>query len=371
MTIHLISFNIPDPPNYGGVIDVFYKIKALAKQGINVHLHCFEYGRKESQLLEQLCEKVYYYKRKTGWLYQLHPQPYIVHSRQSKLLLSRIATDDHPILFEGLHCCKYLDHAGLGSRQKIVRMHNIEWQYYQHLANVEPNVLKKIYFKIESWKLKKFEKKLAFATDIFAISKNDMAYLQTYPNVRLLYPFHQNEKVLSHTGKGEYILFHGDLSVKDNEEAAVWLIDNVFKNIDQKVIIAGLNPTNILKEKCRATTNISLEANVSKKRMDDLVKNAHIHILWSYQSAGMKLKLLNVLYAGRFCVANDFMVSNTGLEALCKVENTAEGVVTVINELWNKAFTREEISHRKQLLSTFSNENGANKIKDCLINIVK
>ncbi len=28
--LHIISFDIPYPPNYGGVIDVFYKLKALA-----------------------------------------------------------------------------------------------------------------------------------------------------------------------------------------------------------------------------------------------------------------------------------------------------------------------------------------------------
>jgi hypothetical protein len=35
-------------------------------------LHCFEYGdRKKSAELESLCEKVYYYKRKTSFLNQL------------------------------------------------------------------------------------------------------------------------------------------------------------------------------------------------------------------------------------------------------------------------------------------------------------
>ena len=27
--INIVSFDIPYPPNYGGIIDVFYKIKAL------------------------------------------------------------------------------------------------------------------------------------------------------------------------------------------------------------------------------------------------------------------------------------------------------------------------------------------------------
>ena len=27
--VHIVSFDVPYPPNYGGVIDVFYKIKTL------------------------------------------------------------------------------------------------------------------------------------------------------------------------------------------------------------------------------------------------------------------------------------------------------------------------------------------------------
>ena len=43
--LHIISFTIPYPPNYGGAIDVFFKIKALHSYGVQVHLHCFSYDR--------------------------------------------------------------------------------------------------------------------------------------------------------------------------------------------------------------------------------------------------------------------------------------------------------------------------------------
>ena len=53
--LHIISFDIPYPPDYGGVVDVFYKIKALSLLGIKIHLHCFEYGRKHAAVLNELC----------------------------------------------------------------------------------------------------------------------------------------------------------------------------------------------------------------------------------------------------------------------------------------------------------------------------
>ena len=35
--LHIISFDVPYPANYGGVIDVFYKLKALHAEGIKIH----------------------------------------------------------------------------------------------------------------------------------------------------------------------------------------------------------------------------------------------------------------------------------------------------------------------------------------------
>ena len=46
--IHLIAFNVPYPANYGGVIDVFYKLKALSQNGFKVILLAFKYGRAEA-----------------------------------------------------------------------------------------------------------------------------------------------------------------------------------------------------------------------------------------------------------------------------------------------------------------------------------
>ncbi|HAH56859.1 MAG TPA: mannosyltransferase, partial [Bacteroidales bacterium] len=89
--LHIVAFDIPYPPNYGGVIDVFYKLKALCQQGIKIHLHCFEYpGRERAPELEDYCMEVLYYPRLTGLKSALSPIPYIVKSRRSPALISRL-----------------------------------------------------------------------------------------------------------------------------------------------------------------------------------------------------------------------------------------------------------------------------------------
>ncbi|MEO6168568.1 MAG: mannosyltransferase, partial [Chitinophagales bacterium] len=207
--LHIISFNVPYPPDYGGVMDVFYKIKALHDYGVKIKLHCFEYGRKESEVLNQLCEEVYYYKREHSIRDFTSPTPYIVKTRKSSELLKNLAADDAPILFEGLHTCYYLDHEDLKHRVKAVRMHNVEWDYYRHLGKNETGMFRRFYFFTESIKLKSFEKILSYADHLLPISKNDFEYLhKKFYNVTELPAFHPNEEVISLPGKGEYILYH-------------------------------------------------------------------------------------------------------------------------------------------------------------------
>jgi hypothetical protein len=44
-TLHIICHDVPWPADYGGVVDLFYKIKALHDEGVKIKLHCFDYGR--------------------------------------------------------------------------------------------------------------------------------------------------------------------------------------------------------------------------------------------------------------------------------------------------------------------------------------
>ncbi|MFK7773061.1 MAG: glycosyltransferase [Saprospiraceae bacterium] len=366
-SLHIISFNIPYPANYGGVIDVFYKIKALKSQGINIILHAFEYGRKPADELEKHCAKVHYYHRSLSLSKQLSTLPFIVKTRDVNTLLQNLKKDNHPILFEGLHTCYFLNHPDLAKRKKYIRMHNVEWQYYAHLAKVESNLFKKTYFKLESEKLRCFENKIKNVDGILAISKIDKEYFEKkYPNISTHYipAFHPNKRVDIKVGKGKYILFHGDLSVKDNERAAIFLLEKVVHSVDYQFIIAGLNPSDKLISQVILNENANLYADLSNEGMENLIKNAHVNILLSFQSAGMKLKLLNALFKGRFCVVNDFMVKNTGLEDLCFVGKTAEDFQKILIDVFEKKFSVKGIlERRKRLEVDFSNEKLAEQIK--------
>lgn len=355
--IHIVSFNVPYPPNYGGVIDVFYKIKALADLGIKVHLHTFHYGREETEKLNQLCEAVHYYPRQKFYQAIYSRVPYIVGSRQSDSLLSNLVEDEHPILFEGLHTCFYLSHPSIRNRFKIVRMHNIEWDYYNSLGKAERNFFRKFYFYAESKKLKEYEEVLKDADLILGISPNDADYLgERFPNVAYLPAFHPHTKVLSQTGHGGYALYHGNLSVQENNQAAIYLTRKIFDDIDLPLIIAGRKPSSMLQQEVKQRTSFELIADPEDEQMSDLIANAHINILPTFQATGIKLKLINALFNGRYCVVNKAMVEKTGLQDLCYVSDSADEMKEMVRSLFDKEFTQTELEQRREKLETgFSN----------------
>lgn len=362
--LHIISFDIPYPADYGGVIDVFYKIKSLFQQGVKIHLHAYEYGRKQAQELNEFCETVSYYRRHNVPVQLFKKRPYIVASRESEDLIQALLKDDYPILFEGLHTCGILADIRLVARFKMVRTHNIEHDYYYHLSLAAKQFLQKIYYQQESKKLKKFESQLTHADVILPISKNDCEYFsRQFSNVNLVPAFHSGFGITSLIGKGDYLVYHGNLSVEENEKAALFLIEEVFSKIKYRCIITGKNPSLELENKAANYRNIDIVSNPSTEDMDRLIKEAHINVLPTFQDTGIKLKLLKSISEGRFCIANSLMVKNTGLEGLCFVEDEPLSIITIIDSLMSSDFEACHISERKVVWKElFSNKGSAQLI---------
>lgn len=367
--LHIVAFDIPYPPNYGGVIDVWYKLKALHDRGIKIILHCYEYpGRRRSDKLLDYCSKVYYYPRLVGLNSALSFKPYIVSSRRSDDLINNLAQDKYPILFEGLHSCFYIDDKRLNNRFKVYRESNIEHRYYYSLFKVDKNLKNKVYFLMASLKLKLYQKVLKHASLMLVVSQKDTQYLKNrFPENKVEYlpSFHPNNQVESLTGKGEYALYNGNIEVPENAHAVAYLIEQVFNNIDIPLIIAGMNPPDYIQKLAGERSNIKVIPNPDDSKMFELIRNAHVNILVTFQATGLKLKLLNTLYKGRFCLVNDKMLNGTGLNELCIVGDTAHAQKVLLKDLFHREFKEPMIQLRKQVLNTqYSNERNAQKLID-------
>ncbi|MCK5856966.1 MAG: glycosyltransferase family 1 protein [Bacteroidales bacterium] len=352
--IHIISFDVPWPADYGGVIDVYYQIKALSEMGVKVHLHCFTYGREEAVELNIICESVHYYPRKVGLESNLSMTPYIIHSRRCNKIVLNLMEDDYPIVCQGIHGCRILLDKRLAGRKIAYRAANVEHYYYQALYKKEKNWKKMLYFMLEAYRLKKWEHNLSRADVIFTISLADEAYYKKrFPesNVVNLFGFFEDSTFAMQEGRGEYILYQGNLSVNENIVAVEYILTYIARNVELPTVVSGKNPPAELVEKIEKTPNVTLVENPSNDEMQRLIQQAQINLLITFQPTGLKLKLLNALYNGRFCVANKEMLFGSGLETLVELANDDNEIVERIEVLTKREFSKDEIQLRKNFLS--------------------
>ena len=361
--LHIVCLDVPWPADYGGAIDMMNRIMAFKKLGVGIHLHYFSYNDRGTPVeLEQFCETVNVYKReniKKGFSLRL---PYIVSSRMNKELIERLQQDKHPILLEGIHCTGILKEIDLHDRKIVVRMHNEESIYYKELARAETGFLKKLYFYNESRLLRKYSHHLPDECVYACVSEKDIHFLKTHyclSKVNFLPTFPAWQKVAEPDELGSFCLYHGNLSVPENEQAALWLICNVFTKKPSRKLqkVAGL---------CQHTC---LVANPSEKEMNELIKKAHIHALPCFNKSitGIRLKLLHALFEGRHCVVNQPMVAGTGLEEACHIGTNANAFASILMQLHHHPFTHEETVLRRQLLGeTYNNEKNTIKLSQWL-----
>ena len=356
--IHIVTHDVPWPADYGGVIDPFYKLKALHAQGVKIHLHCFTKNRKPQSALNNYCETVNYYQRKTNSSSFSLNLPLIVNSRVSEDLIQNLQKDIYPVLLEGIHCTYYLNNGQLSNRKVIVRLFNTEFEYYKQLAKLETNLFKKLYFLHESRLLKKYEKSIVHKATFLALSRQDVdLYKQVFgaTNIHCLPVFIPYTLAVGKEGKGCFCLYHGNLAINENEKAAIWLLQHVFSKMAIPFVIAGKNPSKKLQQLAHDHQHTCLVANPSDKEMQDMICKAHVNILPSLNNTGIKLKLLNAMFNGRHCLVNKAGVAGSGLEAYCHIAEDAISFQHKIEALYLLPFTQQEIEQRQGLLQTVYN----------------
>lgn len=345
---------------------MFYKIKALHETGADILLHYFAYrpGRQADDL-KPFCKHIYAYRRKCFFRSVPLSRPFIVQSRVNRELVQRLNNDKHPVLLEGLHCAGMIPFLN-DSRRVVLRMHNEEAAYYHHLADTEKNsVLRRLYFSQESRLLKRYQQDMTKDIQLACLSEADMPLFSAdygFRHVAFIPCFTPWQTNKSQDGKGAFCLYHGNLSVPENEEAAVWLIDNVFSHITVPLTVAGKGISRQLRKKGNQLSNVRFITDPSIQEIDTLVAEAHVNVLPSLNRTGVKLKLLNALWNGRFCLTNTEGVMGSRLEKGVIIANEAAEWIQLIPEIMQHSFSPAEKKLRREALSVYNNRENAKKL---------
>lgn len=350
---------MPYPPDYGGVFDLYYKLRYLKERDIKIILHCFEYGRGEQPVLNNYCEQVYYYKRKRGIRSLSLTVPYIVASRNDHALMKNLSHDNYPVLLEGTHCTLLLWKNALPNRKVILRLHNIESDYYGLMTKKASSFFRKLYYRYESRLLSRYEYAVAKKADtVLTVSQKDALHLKQVPGmgrVNYLPVFTGWNGVHNKEGTGDYCLYHGNLAVAENEATALWLIHCVFSGLSIPLKIAGKNPSEKLIAAAKTYPYIEIIPSPEEATMEMLIGDAQINLLPSFSSTGIKLKLLHAVFCGRHCIANHAMTEGTHVEIACTIADDATAFKKAVLALYRQPFTKEDKAIRQHIQEQYFN----------------
>ena len=89
--------------------------------------------------------------------------------------------------------------------------------------------------------------------------------------------------------------------------------------------------------------------------------------MYTPQATGLKLKLLNVLFKGRFVIVNNEMVHGTDLNNCCIVANSPSQYIEAIHGNFVLPYNHELLEKRVNDLNQFQNSLNC----DSLINFIK
>ncbi|MEM9924816.1 MAG: glycosyltransferase [Cyanobacteria bacterium P01_D01_bin.50] len=328
MKMTLVCHDIPYPAIHGGRIDMWRRIKAFSKIGVELQLICWFNQVPHYQELTEIKKYVsstyfipfkYSLHAKTCRLFNLLRYPLEVTSRlvrgqELHHLVSQVnAFKPHIIWLDGIHggdvASKLSHHLDIPI---VTRCHNIEHLYYRRLFTSAIGTSKiKRYLSVSH--LENYEKSLLANSLLFYdISPDDLKFWksQGFRNGRYLPPLIEFNK--SHYIDKNYhnnnvyppydIVFLGNLYSNNNVAGIIWFLTEILPEVRSKlsnirVLIAGSKPINKIIQLCEDIDNVNLSINPPSST--EIYNSGRVLINPVLTGSGVSIKSLEMLMTGK------------------------------------------------------------------------
>lgn len=203
--------------------------------------------------------------------------------------------------------------------KKVLIEQDIAYQGYERKFYQEKNIFKKIFYYLEYKRLKKYEKRLIKKYDIVLVpSKKDYDLIKDKNyNTKIIQPFFNKIKLKKSKVKNEISLgFFGAMNRKENEEAVIWFLRNIWEEIyikyKVKFYIIGANPSMELKKEVRKYENIEITGYVDK--IEDYFSLLNIGVVPLLTGAGIKIKTVEMLYSEIPIISTDIGIEGINVQ---------------------------------------------------------
>jgi len=377
-------------PTDGGTQAILSMSKGYIKNGHNVHLlnmtthkHYNNISIIEKEYLdnlkiisEDINTRISVLKLLLNFL--LSKKPYIAKRFYTKIFSERIKellkTEYFDFIqIEGLYSLQYIHIIKSVYQGKVLyRPHNLEYKIWESNSKESENILKKIYFKVLSHKLRKFERSLLNSYDyILPISITDAEEFKKEGNIKpvLVSPYGINAKQISKLQKNytnteeKQINYIGALDWIPNQEGIIWFIEKCMPLIIRKMPdfifnVAGRNaPDWFIKKLNHRNINFIGEVENAK----EFIQNPGPIIVPLFSGSGMRIKIIEAMASKKAIIATS--VAAEGIN--CKnnvniiIENKPEGFANSIIKIIQDSDFEEKIGTQafKFVIQNFDFEN--------------
>ena len=319
----VVSPDVPYPPNHGGRVDVWGRIRCLRNLGFRTDLVATAKDRPDEAAvrnIEEHVERFIWCRREVRMLQMLSPLPLQIVSRRG-LSKIRLTGRYDLALLESECVWPILDNPTLAADHVLLRSHNDEEVYFRELAaSAEPGI-RKAYFLVESAKFRRLQRTIAERIRDFAfISADELAsFSRAHPESNSFWlPPSSGERNGKYPRISRTALCLGSLFMPNNREGVRWYIENVHPRLsdvpDYELLVAGNSrggSLDWLAGPARRHPNIRVLD--TPDDLNPVYRRASVFVCPMLHGAGVKLKTIEAIQNGLPVVSTSVGNQGTGL----------------------------------------------------------
>lgn len=356
----IISPDFVYPPNHGGRVDIWNRIKCFYKIDFNIDLICTVKNEpliKHQDVVQKYVNKIIIVKRENKIWKMLSYKPFPMKTRSNLNLLNFNKRYDY-VFIEGGTSTIILENKTLKYKHVILRVHNDDVVYYKQLMESENIWWRKLYYLIESYKYKYLEKYiLKKISNFMFISYDEMQkYKRKYKDINACFlPSAVEFNFKKQSLNSKNVLIVCSLFMINNKEAIRFYIEKIHPLLcdisGYNLIIAGNSRgegVNWIKKLTCQYNNIKIFD--TPENLDELYSISSIFVNPMLHGAGVKLKTINAIVNGLPVVSTSVGNEGTGLKPGKEiyVSDDVEEYVNYIKILLNSRKKRMDLVNNAQ-----------------------
>ena len=383
--LHLLCFDLPVPPLYGGTEELDTKIRILLDLGVALHVHAFVWPKdlhsgKMPDWHQRVASLRCYPRRWMVGPYDARPWALI--SRTSSELIHNLASEPGPVLVEGWQCADLLRAPALKNRVIWIRSHNIESNYYRMQAESARGWVYKAHYRLESWRWILYEGLLPqrlrqrqnagilsicpSETSRWSSLKLPAHYVPAFVNLSpKVQPPNEERSVLPM--QAPYALYHGRLDIAENFRAVRFLLLEAAIPKQVPLVIAGSRIPDSLRKTILLQEDCHLVDTPSPSEMQRWIQHAAVHCIPCYGMAGLRLKIIHAMMGDGHVLVSREGVQGMPWAAWLTVVQSEQDWEDQVQKALEKPLQADEVAARHAwVLQHFDQRANALKILDLM-----